>query len=184
METLNLGEILKVSQFDAEQISPPSYLLHENDSTYFYAVRRSNGCGQQEHTLAAAVKIVFDAAGNIAKPQPNSVLSCLAEKVKPDTVRLLWYYCPVAQPSEPVFFKLYGDNGTGQIDYENPIAVIDYEGRRFYSRRIDSLGQGRHLFCVKAVDSSGAESSSLAATRVHLHDSDVSEVELFGVEAI
>ena len=54
------------------------------------------------------------------------------------------------------------DNSTGQIDYENPIAVISYAGRKFYSYQSDSLEGNRYLFAIRVEDVNGVEDDSLA----------------------
>ena len=161
METIDFAKILTVAEAEACEISPPSYVEHNNSSTYFYVVRRANSCGYQEHTLAAAVKVSIDANGNLAQPQPNNIFCARAEQVDGSKIRLVWYYCPVGQKSEPVCFKVYYDGGTGQIDYETCIAAVRYAGRRFYSYQTVALEAGRYLFAIKAEDAAGTESGSL-----------------------
>ncbi len=162
METIDFANILAVTEADASQIQPPSYVQHNSDSTYFYVVRRANNCGYQERTLAAAVKVSIDAGGDLVEPQPNNIFEVRVEQVAGDKIQLVWYYCPLKQQSVPVCFKVYYDGGAGQIDYGNAIATISYAGRRFYSYKSDSLDAGEYLFCIRAEDAAGAEDSSMA----------------------
>jgi hypothetical protein len=68
MEKVDFDNLLVVAELNADTISPPDYLPHDNGSTYFYIVRRVNGCGYQEHTLSAAVRVSLDTEGNLAEP--------------------------------------------------------------------------------------------------------------------
>ncbi len=68
METIDFDDILAVADIEAEQISPPGYLEHDEGTTYFYVIRRVNGGGEQEKSLASAVKVSIDASGNLAEP--------------------------------------------------------------------------------------------------------------------
>lgn len=181
METIDFANVLTVAEAYAGQISPPNYVQHNSDSTYFYVVRRANNCGYQEHTLSAAVKVSIDADGNLAEPKPNSIFEARAKQVEGSKVQLVWYYCPLEQQSPPVCFKVYYDGGTGQINYENPLATVDYEGRRFYSYRSNMLDAGDYLFAIRAKDATGTENESLVQMKVQL---DTTEPDAIGIAAV
>jgi hypothetical protein len=162
MGKIDFDNILTVDALDTKQIQPPQYLTHANNTTCFYVVRRANNCGDLEHTLAAAVKVSIDTDGELAQPRPNSIFETRNEQRAGSKVKLLWYYCPLDQNSEPACFKIYYDNGTGQIDYENSITTISYAGRKFYSYQSGSLEGDRYLFAIRVKDTNGVEDSSLA----------------------
>ena len=166
METIDFANILTVAEGGAGLISPPSYVPHSSNSMYFYVVRRVNNCGQQERTLAAAVKVAIDAEGNLAAAEPNSIFDAKIEQAAGNKVRLVWFYCPLEQESEPACFKIYYDSGTGQVDYQNAIATISYRGRGFYNYQSDALEEGRYLFAIKTEDSEGVENGSWAQVAV------------------
>ena len=184
METINFDDVLAVAEVDTEQISPPSYVQHNNSSIYFYVVRRANNCGYMEHTLAAAVKVSIDADGNLALPQPNNIFEAIAEQVSGNRVQLAWFYCPLGQQSAPVCFKVYYDSGTGQIDYENPIATIRYAGRKFYSYQSSSLNAGTYLFAIRAEDAAGTENSSLAQLKIQLDTTSPDAVDILSAKTV
>lgn len=184
METIDFANILTVVGAEAEQIGPPDYVPHSGSSTYFYVVRRANLCGCQEHTLAAAVRVSIDAEGELAQPQPNTIFEARAEQAGGSKVKLTWFYCPLDQRSAVACFKVYYDAGTGQIDYENPVAIIGYAGRRFYSYRSDALEVGTHLFAIRAEDAAGEQDGSLARIRVQLDAGSPNAVEILGVETV
>jgi len=184
MEQMDFAEMLAVAKQDAGAISPPTYVPHETSSTYFYVVRRFNSCGYQEHTLAAAVRVVIDAEGNLAEPMPNSIFAWRVEQVDGNKIQLVWYYCPLEQHSEPACFKIYHDAGTGRVDYENQIGTIGYEGRRFYHYRSGALSAGSYLFAIRAEGAAGVENSSLAHTRIELSTASPDAVNILSAEAI
>jgi hypothetical protein len=183
-QQIDFANILTVTQMDACLISPPAYLPHESSSTYFYVVRRANNCGDEEHTLSAAVKVSIDADGDLALGQPNNIFCARAKQIAGSRIQLVWYYCPVGQQSMPACFRIYTDNRTGQIDYENPLATIDYSGRMFYSYHSDALETGRYLFAIRARDAAGMEDSSWAKIRVQLDTASPEAMDILGVEAI
>ncbi|MHC4423196.1 MAG: hypothetical protein ACYSWR_00800 [Planctomycetota bacterium] len=160
MDTIEFENILAVAEVDASEMSPPDYVQHDSNSTYFYVIRRTNGCGNQEYTLSAAIKVSIDAWGNLAEPQPNNIVGVRVKQVDGNKVELVWYYCPLEQKQEPTCFRVYYDAGTGQVDYENPIITLCYRGRKYYSYQSDSLGTGRYLFCIRAEGANGAEGAS------------------------
>jgi hypothetical protein len=184
METIDFADILAVAGAEAGQIQPPTYVPHNSSSTYFYVIRRANSCGDQENTLAAAVKVALGADGELVQPQPNSVFDVRAQQVAGSKVELIWFYCPLEQQSRPACFKVYCDAGTGQVDYENPIDVISYAGRKFYSYQSDSLDTGVYLFAIRAEDVAGTENSSLAVIKIQLDSTKPEAINILGIEAV
>jgi len=168
MEAIDFARILSVAEPDADEISPPCYIQHEEAAVYFYVIRRANNCGDQEYSLNASVKVLIDADGNLAPRQSNNIFRAGAKQAADSKVLLVWHYCPLEQESEPASFKVYYDGGTGQVDYENPLAVISYTGRRFYSYTTNTLSTGRYLFSIRAKDAAGTENESFAQIEVQL----------------
>lgn len=157
MEGIDFVNILAVSELKAGEISPPNYLKHSGGETYFYAVRRFNGCGYHERTLAGAVKVAIRPDGNLSKPAPNNILAGSAEQITNERIRLVWFYWPLEQGSQPVCFRIYHGDGTRQVDFENPLGSVVYRGRRFYGWESGTLDDGEHLFAIAAEDAEGAE---------------------------
>jgi len=184
MEQIDFINILAVIEQNAESMPLPSYIPHNSDSIYFYVVRRFNSCGYHEYTLQASVKVVIDADGSLAQPQPNSIFAWQAEQVDSDKVRLVWFYCPLEQKSQPMRFKVYYDGGTGQINYENPIDEIVYRGREFYSYRSDALAAGRYLFAIRSEDVSGMQNKSSVQLAIEIVSDEPNVVEILKVETI
>ncbi len=181
MEAIDFARILSVAKPDAEESSPPSYIQHEEAAVYFYAVRRTNNCGDQEYGLNASVKVLIDSDGNLAPRQSNNIFRAGAKQVAGSKVQLVWHYCSLEQESEPASFKVYYDGGTGQVDYENPLAVISCAGRRFYSYTTNTLSADRYLFCIRAKDAAGTENKSFAQVEVQLEAECPDAVDILSV---
>jgi len=184
MEQTDFSDILTVAERDALEISPPGYVHHNSNSTYFYVVRRANNCGDQEYTLAAAVKVSIDSDGNLASPKSNNIFCAKIEQVFGSRIKLVWYYCPIEQGLKPAHFKIYWDGGSGEIDYENPIAVIRYAGQIFYSHLSDMLTAGKYLFCIKTEDAGGVEDGSYSLLGIQLDNKSPDSADILSVEAV
>ncbi len=184
MEQIDFANISTVAEQDAGSISPPDYLPHHSNLSYFYVVRRFNNCGYQERTLTAAVKVSIDADGNLAEPQPNNIFAWRLDQVHSNKIQLLWFYCPLEQESQPVYFKVYYDSGMGQIDYENPIATVNYQGRKFYTYQSDALAAGRYLFVVRTEDAAGIENNSLSQLGIQLSTNSPDAINILSAEVV
>jgi hypothetical protein len=184
IEQIDFERILAVTEQSACEISPPSYLPHNSNSTYFYVVRRFNHCGHQELTLTAAARISLDAQGEQVSFQPNRVFASKVEKTDGNRIRLVWFYCPLDQESPPARFNIYYDNGTGQIDYENPIGIVSYKGRKFYTYESNALQTGRYLFAIRAEDAAGIENNSLDDLAIELNESALEAPDIIEAETV
>lgn len=184
MELIDFTNILTVAEQNACEISPPIYLPHNCSSTYFYVIRRFSNCGYQENTLAAAAKVSIDAGGELRKPQPNNIFSSRAEQVDGNKIQLVWFYCPLEQKSQPVRFNVYYDGGMGQVDYETPLAKVNYEGRRFYSYQTGALSAGGYLFTIRAEDADGIENSSLSQLKIQLDTTNPDAIDILSTETV
>ena len=99
-------------------------------------------------------------------------------------MQLVWLYCPLEQKSKPVRFKIYTDNRTGQVDYQNPIAIVNYQGRKYYNSKTGALQIGRYLFAIRAEDAGGVENDSLAQSSVELCSSAPDSITILSAKAI
>jgi hypothetical protein len=182
MDRIDFDDILAIVYQDAETISPPCCLPHKSSSTYFYVMRRFSHCGNRELTLTAAAKVSIEANGEMAKPRPNKVLAFKIEPADGNKVRLTWLYCSLDQQSQPARFNVYCDSGTGQMDFENALATIEYKGSKRYSYTSDTLEPGRYLFTVKAEDVDGVQGSSSARSAIELDATSPEGIDILAVE--
>lgn len=184
MDCVDFGDVLAVVNADAGEITAPDYAPHDSGETYFYVLRRANCFGRIERTLSAAAKVAIDSDGALAGDRPNSVFELGVERTGDGGIRLMWWYSPIDQTARPVCFKVFGDGGTGQVDYDNALAVIGYEGQRFYSFESDALGAGRYLFAVRGEEAGGVGDGSAVQVGVGLVGEAAEGIEILDVRAL
>jgi len=184
MEQVDYENILAVIENDDALVSVPEYVEHSDSTTYYYVMHKVNGFGLEEHTLRASVRIDIDDEGEIAGPWPNSVCGLRVCQISDCKAELLWFHSPIAQRTKPVKFNIYYDAGGGQIDFENPIASIDYIGRKFYRYKSQALVAGTYWFCIKVEDENGIEDKSKLPIQIQISDSDPVDLEILCVDIV
>ena len=120
-------------------------------SQWLYVVRRVNCCGFEESTLVAAVRVEFDSLGNMIECSCNKVFMVAAEQVDGNKILLKWFYQPIHQKKKISGFRIYCDNSSGVIDYQNPPGCVSYSGRKFYQFVTNELSSDSYKFCIRAV---------------------------------
>lgn len=180
MDEVDFDNILTVAGAGIDEIAMPGYLSHEAGETYFYVVRCANRCGDIERTLRAAAKVTIGDDGKLGKARPNEVVGLKAEQGQEGEIEITWTYNPMEQDSVPVEMRIYGDNGTGEIDYQNPIAVVKYKGRRFYRHRIERPADGRYRFAVRTADANGNECESKQDVTVEISRTNLEAIQIIG----
>jgi hypothetical protein len=183
MDAIDFTNILVVADTDSPEISLPSYIQHNNSSIYFYVIRRTNNCGVQERTMGAAVKVSIDTDGNLTLSPPNNIFKVKAKQMNGNKIHILWYYCSIEQKTEPVGFNVYYDEGTGQINYQDPIETIIYAGRVFYSYKSDALSTGRYLFAIRPESVYGTENDSLGQIKIQLNTTSPEQIDILSAKA-
>lgn len=168
-DTPDFETIIAVTDIDDNSIVVPDMAEHNGSTYYVYVIRRTNCCGDEEHTLSAAIRVGLDASGDLIQPTTNKVFSVKTEQLNADEVQLTWFYWPINQAKQITKFKIYSDNGSGTIDYENPITEINYVGRKFYEYTTDILTNNNNRFCIRAVASDATEDNWLDEIKIQLN---------------
>jgi len=163
---VDFDNVLCVAEPDRKQIPLPAYLSHDPMSRHYYVVRKFNGCGYPEQTRAAAVVVRVGPDGQLIEVGPNGIFGLNGRRAADHRVCLSWSYCPLAQNIAPAKFNIYRSDNAGQIDMEEPVGVVPYQGRRFYRYYSDGLAAGRYVFVVTAVSSDNVESASVPAVGI------------------
>lgn len=141
----------------------PAHIEHERSTDYYYAVRYACGTGQQELGTLAVVRLSLDGDGRQRAPQPNQVCDLYAEAVNDGKIRIGWWYWPLGQRVQPDHFSVFGDGGSGSIDYETPLATFEYQGAGFYSYLSEAGNdQQTYRFSVRAVAAGDSDDGSTA----------------------
>lgn len=143
---------------DGGPVTFPEPVTHVAESETFYALRKVSGTGKQEKGSAAVVKLALDGAGKQKLPQPNVVRFLQADVVGAEQVRLSWWYGSLGQEVVPKHFEVYGNGGSGAVDYDTVLGSLNYIGDGFYSVDVaGGLDGQRLLFGVRAMAASGAD---------------------------
>jgi len=180
----DFSQIIGVANRQAELIGEADYIEHEPGSGYEFVIRRFSGAGEIEKTSGASVVMEFDEAGALREIGPNGVLICNALPVGSDSVEVLWYYCPLCQRVGPEVFNVYSDNGTGTVDYGEPIGSVDYRGKGLYRFPAVELSGGRYRFAVKGVDSEGVERGAGREVEVDVGEAVEQEAVIVSAESL
>jgi hypothetical protein len=181
METIDFDEPLVVAGPDEKEITLPDFVTHEAGNDYFYVVRNVNQCGRIEQTLKAAVKVTIDEEGGLRGGRPNGVFGLAARQKQDGQAEIVWGYNPIKQAVGPKETRIYSDGGTGQVDYQEPIAAAPYKGRRFYQHKSELPAGGRYRFAVRAADNNGSECESMKIVEIETSQRNVEAIEIVGV---
>lgn len=184
LEQIDFANVLAVANIDAGQISPSMLVSNTAESAYYYVVRRIDNLGRQEQTFSATIKVSIDSDGKLAAEKCNNVFVVAGRQISGVKAQLIWYYCPIGQQAEPCCFNVYSDEGTGQVDYENPAASILYTGPGFYSYQSQMFPAGEYLFAIRAKDEGEVENLCWAQLQVQLTDSEPEVVDILSVEVL
>ncbi len=163
---IDFDRIIAVSNSDEDTFE---VLAGQPLSRSFYVVRRINCCGVEEKTLSAAVKVEFDGQGNLVERSCNKVFMVTAEQTGGSRILLKWFYQPIHQAKRISRFKICYDNGTGQIDYQNPIGSVNYIGRKFYQFVTNELTGDSYKFCIRAVAEDDSDDGSAGQIIIQLN---------------
>jgi hypothetical protein len=177
-DDIDFETIIAITNVDNNSVSVPSFIEHSSSAYYVYVIRRINRCGDEEQTLSAAVRAAFDADGDLTQAGTNRVFSIKAEQFNTDKVRLIWFYWPINQAKQAAKFKIYSDDSSGIIDYENTIAQIDYAGRKFYDYLTGTLANDNYRFCIRAVASDDTEDGCLHEIIISLNKQKPDSVDI------
>ena len=155
MDNIDYRYPLCTAEPSVQQLQVPAWVQSVPGGEYFYTVRLYNRCGQSHRCDSAAVKVAFDGSGELLTAVPNGIYNFSAKQIAGNEIEFRWYYNPLNQQNTPASFKLFWDAGSGQINFNAPLAQIDYRGGGFYSYiKIGGFPQ-RYLFALCAADAGG-----------------------------
>jgi len=167
IDAIDYERALAVS-FSSGEFPVPDQLDHQAQTDYFYAVRRVSGTGKTERGTLAVVKLSLDEQSKRRAPRPQGVREVRAQLTGAGRIHLGWWYVPLGQQAEPANFAVYGDNGTGTIDYESVLAEVPYTGRYYYSYEGDAGDSKEYRFSVRAVAADGCDDGNTAFVTVRV----------------
>ena len=181
---INLNNIVCTVEPDRDNIEIPEIVTHQPDQTYFYLLRQTNCCGNEEETFDAVLRVEFNDSGDLIGDCCNDVMAVQAEQVPGQKVRLQWFYCPIHQADACKAFSVYSDDGSGQIDYENAVSVITYHGPGLYVYETQTMQEGRYRFCIKPDSVNGRQGGYSGQVSIDITDQSPAGIDNLSAECI
>jgi hypothetical protein len=177
IDDIDYEKIMAVS-FTTGPLPLPSRIEHDAETDYFYAARRISGTGKAELGTCAVVKLALDEQSKQRSPRPGAVQNLQVQLGSDGQIRLSWYYISLGRAAVPEKFVVYGDNGSGSVDYENALAEISYTGRYYYRYEGDAGEEAGELrFSVRAVAPDGNDDGNTALVVVRVDRTGPGSVE-------
>lgn len=134
-------------------------------STTRFAVRaRDTASGLSELNTDAVVTIAVDASGADLAGLPAAPVGLLVTAIAAGALRVEWTW-PYVRGPVPTGFRVYGDAGTGTVDYATVLADVAYGGPLAPGRAtLAGLVDGTtYRLAVRAYNSVGAETNGVVA---------------------
>lgn len=158
-DSIELEKIISTGHAADVLITVPAEVTHLPSESYVYLLRRVSICGDEEKSFSGALKVSFDDDGNLIVGGCNEILEASLKQIPGPLARLTWFYSPIDQAKQCQQFKIYSDGGSGQIDFNAPVSLIEYKGMYCYSYESAILSEGRHRFCVRSAADNGQETT-------------------------
>ena len=147
----------------AASISNFSWRSHRAEDTYGYAVS-SIGGGGVESGLSHPTRIAeFDVTGGLIGLGPNSPAGLTVTPLAAGRFELHWIYISEGQEAAPSLFRVYTNDASGPVDYQNAIGSVSYAaGKMHYAFTTAPYDQdARYTFAVRAESSGGVQDANL-----------------------
>ncbi|MFO8014795.1 MAG: hypothetical protein R6X20_15985 [Phycisphaerae bacterium] len=122
-------------------------------AVHWFGIRPVDTDGRESPITQSEVRLELDADGAAVPDRPASPLALHAEPLPAGEVLLRWRYRVGYAGLAPDVFRVFGDGGTGTIDYETPLGEMPYDaGRVWHVWTGDPLAPGVvHQLAVRAV---------------------------------
>jgi hypothetical protein len=138
-------------------------------AVHWFGLRPVDDRGLESPTAEAECRLELDASGEVVPDRPAGALGIQAAPRPLGRARLTWRYRPGSAGVLPEVFRIFGDGGTGTIDYETPLGEVPFDaGRTWYAWDSPPLADGLdHLLAVRAVADGGVwdEQPAIAGVR-------------------
>lgn len=146
----------------AREIKTFSWRVHAPSTTYAYALRSVGGGGVESAASVAVGPVPFDVAGEPIGLIPNSVVNLATRSVSGGALEISFDYDPRGQEIAPIEFRIFGDDGSGSVDFGSPVGLVTYRARgRRYRFVTAPIAHGAvRSFAVRAVAADGTDDGS------------------------
>lgn len=140
-------------------------------TVHWYLIEDISGGGLQSAARGEEAQcVVADAGGVPLAALPNAPLGVQVFEIAGPKVELVWHHSPVGEQVAAKYFNVYGDGGTGTMDWLTPVATVDVvEGRQWYTWTSGTLSGGAaYRWNVRAASADDIESLAPLLADLHL----------------
>jgi len=148
---------------DAVSIRTFPWVAHAPSTSYTYRLFAIGGGGVESLDQEASALAAFDAAGEWLGADPNPPADLRVASLAGGRFLVSWTHSRAGEQAEPGEFRLYHDGGTGQIDFESPVAVVLCRQGRFHHEYVSTpfVHGARVRWAVRTVSAEGVEERNL-----------------------
>jgi len=122
-------------------------------AVHWFGLRPVDAQGVESPVTQSEVRLELDGSGEAVPDRPAGVLDLVVDALPLGVLRLGWQYRPGLIGVVPEAFRIFGDGGSGEVDYNLPLAEVPYQdGRTTYAATVEGLASGvEHQLAVRAV---------------------------------
>ncbi len=137
-------------------------------AVHWFGIRPVDADGRQCPVTQNEVRLELDADGEPVPSRPAAPLAMGAASLPAGRVRLWWHYRIGHTGATPEAFRIYGDGGTGTVDYETPLGEVTFQsGQTGYAWTSGALAPDiEHQLAVRAVAGDDVWDETPAVVRV------------------
>jgi hypothetical protein len=139
----------------------------EAGAVHWFGIRPVDARERETPTVQQEARLDLDVTGEWVMPRPAGALAASAQPAPHAAARLRWRYRVGKDGVVPQTFRIFGDGGTGQINYTTPLGEVPYgEGQIWYAWSSSPLAPGvEHQLAVRAVTADGIWDEQPAVAR-------------------
>ncbi len=146
-----------------ETISTFPWVGHAAETAYVYRLFAINGGGCENIDDVVAEDVGFDGAGEWTGGKPVAPKDVRVAALSGGRYRIAWTYDLAESDEVPVSFRIYGDGGSGTMDYGAAAGEVEGGvGRLHYAFETPGFADGvRVRWAVRAVNANGLEDGNV-----------------------
>jgi len=155
-------------------------------AVHWFGIRPVDARGIESPTAQDEVRLELDEQGQKVPDRPAGILQLSAKPLPQGLVALQWRWRAGLAGALPQAFRVFGDGGTGTIDYQTPLGEVAYQAtRQQYAWESGELaGDLEHQLAVRAVTAGGVWDEQPAVVRVTPDTESPADVDDLQAEAI
>lgn len=156
----------------------------DTGAVHWFGARPTDASGRESPVTQGEVRLEIDAQGEREADRPAGALAISARPLPLGAARLEWRYRVGLGGVLPQTFRIFGDGGTGTIDYETPLDEVPWcEGQFRYAWTSNPLTPGvEHQLAVRAVTAGGVWDEQPAVGRITPDATPPAEVDALEAE--